>query len=86
MYTNVSVHARALVFAFARFRYCETNYVHGYVDLLSYTPVCVLLRLQTSVDRNMTFFKVSCLFGGNLWTRVDVLTISLISLTSIFNF
>ena len=56
MYTNVSVHARALVFAFARFRYCENNYVHGYVDLLSYTPVCVLLRLQTSVDRNMTLF------------------------------
>ena len=38
MYMNVSVYARALV-AFARFRYCENNYVHVYV-VYAFCYVC----------------------------------------------
>ena len=72
MYTNVSVHARALVFAFARFRYCENNYVHGYVDL----HTCMRVATTANKRRSIYDFVLSfLLFWCNLWTRVDVLTI-----------
>ena len=58
----MSVHARALVFAFARFRYCENNYVHGYVDL--YT--CMRVAMTANKRRSKYDFVLSfVLFGYN---------------------
>ena len=51
----MSVHARALVFAFARFRYCENNYVHGYVDL------CTCMRVATTANKRRSKYDFKSL-------------------------